>query len=470
MNKMVQSHLWVKGKASPQPVSTAVIVAAGKGSRLSLDQETPKPLVPIVGVPLIARVMANAAKAGIGRFVIVIGYRADQMLKELPLLVPKYCRLEMIENPRFEEPNGVSLLTAAQKLQEPFTLLMADHLFSPERLQRAISQFANHRKSLLVVEDKQDFTGDLEDATLVTIKKGEIQAIGKTLSSYDAIDTGMFVLRPEEITTALRNAGSAPSISDAMRLLAAAGQLEALKIRDGFWQDIDTPEDLRKGEQKLYRSLTKATDAPLARAINRRVSLFLTARLWRVGVTPNMVTVVTLLLGLSAGVAFAQGGGVGWGLLGATLFQLHSIIDGVDGELARLLHKESRFGFWFDISVDNISHMAVFGGIALGQMADQVPGPWGWLGLIAVLGVVSSFAVLAPLLNPAAKKVSWHHEDGKLKNLIDGLSRRDFSYLLFPLAALGWLGIFLWIAAIGTWLYTATVLFLRAKLRAAVRH
>jgi len=178
-----------------------------------------------------------------------------------------------------------------------------------------------------------------------------------------------------------------------------------------------------------------------------------------------MVTVFTLLLGLLAGAAFAQGTSLGWTLLGAALFQLHSIIDGVDGELARLLHKESRMGFWFDIGVDNITHMAVFGGIALGQRADQIPGPWGVLGLTAALGVAASFSVMAPLLNPATKKHPSVHYNDRLKKMVDGLSRRDFTYLLFPLAILGWLGGFLWIAAIGTWVYAATVIYLRARSR-----
>jgi CDP-L-myo-inositol myo-inositolphosphotransferase len=448
-------------------VSTAVIVAAGKGRRLRDGEEPPKPLTKIVGVPLIARVMANAAKVGIRHFVVVIGYKAELMRKRLPFLVPGGCELELVENPRFEEPNGVSLLSATQKLQEPFVLLMSDHLFSPERLKLALDHFKKSTRCLLLVEKKEGFEGDIEDATLVNVKDRKVKAISKGLRAYDAVDTGMFVLQPEKVTSALSEAGEAPSISDAMRVLGDAGELDALDISVGYWQDVDTPEDFRAAEQKLYRSLIKTTDGPLVRLINRRVSLFLSTRLWRFGITPNMVTPLTLVLGLLAGASFARGGGPGWALLGATLFQFHSIIDGVDGELARLLHKESRFGFWFDISVDNITHMAVFGGIALGQMADSTPGPWGMLGLFAVLGVALSFILTAPLLDPEGKNLSLQREQGMLRKLIQRLGSRDFTYLLFPLAVLGWLGGFLWVATIGIWVYATTVIFLRARARAA---
>ena len=176
-----------------------------------------------------------------------------------------------------------------------------------------------------------------------------------------------------------------------------------------------------------------------------------------------MVTGFTLVLGILAGLAFAQGSSMWWGILGATLFQMQSIIDGVDGELARLMHTEAPFGFWFDISADNITHMAVFGGIAVGQTVDRVPGPWGFLGLFSILGVAASFVVMAPLLKPKTDKQALKNDDSRLKRLVDTLSRRDFTYLLFPLAALGWLGGFLWVAAVGTWFFALAVAILRFR-------
>ena len=54
-------------------------------------------------------------------------------------------------------------------------------------------------------------------------------------------------------------------------------------------------------------------------------------------------------------------------------------------------------------------------------------------------------------------------DDSRLKRLVETLSRRDFTYLLFPLAALGWLGGFLWVAAVGAWLFTLAVVILRFR-------
>lgn len=446
-------------------IRTAVILAAGMGTRLFNGGRTPKPLLSLVGLPIMARVMATAARVGVRRFVVVIGYQAEMMRTEIPRLLPDDCELSMVENPRFKEPNGISLLAALKAVDEPFALLMSDHLFSHDRLSRALEQHARSGRCLLVVEDKKEFDGDIENATRVAVRNGRVDQIDKGLAHYDAIDTGMFILHPEPVLSALKRCGLSPSISDGMRRLASDGDLDAFFLNTGFWQDIDTPDDLKAAEKKLYGSLTRATDGFLARLINRRISLFFSSRIWRFGITPNMVTGFTLVLGILAGLAFAQGSGMWWGLLGATLFQMQSIIDGVDGELARLMHKEAPFGFWFDISVDNISHMAVFGGIAVGQTVDRVPGPWGSLGLFSILGVAASFAVMAPLLKPKSDKQALKDDDSRLKRLVETLSRRDFTYLLFPLAGLGWLGGFLWVAAVGTWLFTLAVVILRFRAR-----
>ena len=458
----------IKNKTRPRNpqhrVSTAVILSAGKGSRLN-ETDMPKPLVPVVGVPLVGRVLAVAAKAGIRRFVIVVGFQADFLREQIPHLIPSGCEFVFVDNPFFEKPNGISLLAATQTLQEPFVLLMSDHIFSADRLEKAMDHFNTTDRCLLVVEDKHQFDGDLDDATRVSVKQGKVFDIGKGLGNYDAIDTGMFILHPKEVSEALKAAGPAPSISDGMRILSSVEKLDALYIHLGYWQDVDTINDVAVAEQKLFRSLTKTTDGFLAQLINRRVSLFLSKRLWGLGVTPHMVTSFTLFLGIMAGIAFAQGSSIGWGLLGALLFQLHSIIDGVDGELARLLHKDSRFGFWLDVSADNIVHMVIFGGIAWGQKVSHVQGPWITLGLLSILGVAASFTVMAPLLDPVKQKSRWKQEPSILKKLVDNLSRRDFTYLLFPLAVLGWLGEFLWVAAIGTWLFTLAVIFLRVKAR-----
>ena len=59
-------------------VKECLVLAAGNGSRIaSLSGGVPKPLVPLFGVPLLEHIMNSSQAAGISRFVIIVGYRAD---------------------------------------------------------------------------------------------------------------------------------------------------------------------------------------------------------------------------------------------------------------------------------------------------------------------------------------------------------------------------------------------------------
>ncbi|RJQ50110.1 MAG: hypothetical protein C4530_22120 [Desulfobacteraceae bacterium] len=255
-------------------VTTALILAAGQGSRLKNGDGTPKPLIPVFGMPMIERIMAACTKAGIRRFVVVVGYQAQRMKESLPGLVPAGCELAIVENPRYLESNGISLLEGARTLGGPFVLLMSDHLFSHDRLSCAMAHFKTSGRCLLVVEARENFDGDIEDATRVAVENGKVVCIGKNIDTYHAIDTGIFVLEPEPVSRALEQCGPSPSISQGMAVLASNAQLEALFVSTGYWQDVDTPEDLQAAEKKLYRSLGKPTGGPLALLINRRSACF----------------------------------------------------------------------------------------------------------------------------------------------------------------------------------------------------
>ena len=82
-------------------------------------------------------------------------------------------------------------------------------------------------------------------------------------------------------------------------------------------------------------------------------------------ITPNQVTYFTLLVALVGAYYFGQGGY--WEMiLGAVLTQVSSILDGNDGELARLKIQDSDFGTWLDTLCDYVSYFLTFGAIGLG--------------------------------------------------------------------------------------------------------
>ncbi|RMG79666.1 MAG: hypothetical protein D6714_16020 [Bacteroidetes bacterium] len=145
----------------------------------------------------------------------------------------------------------------------------------------------------------------------------------------------------------------------------------------------------RQIEKMLIRSLTKPTDGWVSRHLNRPISTTISRVLAHTPITPNQFTILTGFIGLATGFFLARGGYWNY-LIGGALFHLTSVLDGVDGELARLKFKSSPFGQWLDTLVDNLSYLAGLGGIVYGVYVHGAPEFVRLSGLLAVV-----FAVLA---------------------------------------------------------------------------
>ncbi|MBK9017275.1 MAG: CDP-alcohol phosphatidyltransferase family protein [Saprospiraceae bacterium] len=147
--------------------------------------------------------------------------------------------------------------------------------------------------------------------------------------------------------------------------------------------------DKKAVKKALIRSLIKPTDGWVSRNLNRPISTSISRVLAHTAITPNQFTIVTGLIGLSTAWFFAAGGYWNY-LIGGTLFHLTSVLDGVDGELARLKFKSSPFGQWLDTLVDNLSYLAALGGIITGIYLHGATDLVKWAGLLSVV-----FALLA---------------------------------------------------------------------------
>ncbi len=230
-------------------ISDAVVLMAGTGSRLRASgQGLPKPLVPIFGRPLISYILDGLEKVGVRNLHAVVGANGDALVRALRPLLPSAMRLNGIANPDWQKQNGISVLCAAGKVQEPFFLTMGDHLFDPSVLERVVEQ-ADASELNLAIDRKIEAIFDLDDAMKVQTTGDRVSAIGKTLASYDAIDTGVF-LCPNE-TLRLPGAGEERWRLQSGRrgaAMAEDGKVRAIDIGDAWWQDVDTPEMYAQAE------------------------------------------------------------------------------------------------------------------------------------------------------------------------------------------------------------------------------
>src|SRR3954451_6542436 len=346
-----------------------VVLAGGMGSRLR-SEASPKPLVELGGISLVERALAGARQAGFDEVVVVTGHRADQIDRHvLEVSRRRGIAVTVVRNERYREGNGLSALAARDRVgYEPFALVMADHVFSPSLLQRLKQASVEPGEVLVAVDPRLGRAArvDPDDAMKVRLADGGIRAIGKQLAVYDAFDVGAFVCGPalfDAIEVAV--AGGDSSLAGAIQVLANAGVARALTVgEEEWWFDVDTPRDHRNGRRHVLRGTGKPLDGAIAARLNRTLSQrvvtpALLALLPRI--TPNQVTLIAFVVVVAGAVGFAAGAPIAAALLVA----LASVLDGSDGEVARLTHRSSPYGAFLDAVLDRAADGILVTGAAI---------------------------------------------------------------------------------------------------------
>jgi len=234
---------------------TGLILAAGYGSRLEgVSAVTEfKPLTPVAGKPLLFRTIQSLEKAGCSKIVIVLGHGHKEIEEAISKSYQGDTPLVFVFNEQFQLSNGVSVLAAEAQLSDVFIMTMADHILGDKLMQIAKDYKPESDSAALLVDYKIDTIFDMDDATKVLSEDGKIKSIGKQIKDYNCIDTGVFVCT-DGILKSLRNyyqQNGDTSISEGVQELASNGRMFTVDIKDGFWQDVDTPEMLEYAEQVL---------------------------------------------------------------------------------------------------------------------------------------------------------------------------------------------------------------------------
>jgi CDP-L-myo-inositol myo-inositolphosphotransferase len=339
----------------------ALIIAAGKGRRLNrLTKGRPKALVDLLGLSLIERVILSAKEAGVREFLIVVGYEAEKVREKIGDGGRFGIRVEYALNPNWNGGNGGSVLAAKGLLNEEFFLLMGDHLFDPKILLEL-----KEKKGCVLCIDRSRGHVDEEEATKVKIdSQGRLVEIGKDLKEYDGLDCGIFLCSPI-IFDALEESAKRgdDTLSGGVRVLAEMEKISLFDIGGRFWLDVDTESDYRRARRMILSQYKgKEADGLISHHLNRPLSSRLFTpfiiRLYK-DVTPNQVSLLSFFVGVAGAVMFFLLQPV----IGGVLVQLASILDGCDGEIARLKHLQSKIGDFFDAVLDRYVDSIILLGI-----------------------------------------------------------------------------------------------------------
>ena len=405
----------------------ALIIAAGQGKRLRPIGDT-KPLVTLLGLGLIERVILTAKKSGIKEFCIVTGYHGEKIREQLSDGEKYGVRIQYVQNDSWIRGNAISVLKARDHFKESFVLLMADHNYDHRILNELLKTKIGKDECILCVDKSPGDHLNIDDATKVQTVDHRIDSIGKDLSDYDCIDTGIFICNPV-IFDALEQSISKgdEGLSGGIKILAQQHKMRYMSLGDNFWIDVDDKTDRKNAELLICNKLKKDTDGPVSKILNRPISLRITKLLLKTGITPNQISVLSTVIGL-VGASFFFSGEYFYLILGGILIHIHSIVDGCDGEVARLKLRQTKYGGWLDSVLDRYVDAAIIFGLAYGY--------WSITGDVTIW-IIGFFALIGTFLNSyTSDKYDSIFKNGDMAKRSKFRMGRDVRLLLIVIGAL----------------------------------
>jgi len=348
--EQISSEQLQRISASQRPSHLAVVLTNDPGFGSSLLQ--------VGSVPILLRIILGAAKAGAARIVVVI-----DRVKGLPVRqellkterVPDHVEWCGVTSGEDSVPSLIGQL--ASEIDGHLVLIAGDRVYHPLLHKRAA-----------------EWDGGADALTLVT----GCDVVGMCSLSREA-----------SVDLAIHHPTTTGSLDDIEHWMTKTHAVESEAVADKQWQRVLNEQQRVLAERKLDSWLVKPTDGIFAR-MNRRISIPISRRIIPFPITPNMVSLFTLGVSFAAGAFLALGGY--WNMLtGAILSWFSSVLDGCDGEVARLKLQESAFGCWLETICDNLYYVFILGGMTIGLVRSSGDRSYLIWGGLLLFGAIMSF-------------------------------------------------------------------------------
>ena len=246
-------------------------------------------------------------------------------------------------------------------------ILFGDKIYDPSFLKELIRRAEKSEVNLVYVKDENEPHGDSTNGK-------ERESIGAIIIEGKQLDS---------VISSLKNDYNYEQMKT---------KLSFYQVKKDFWANLDDESSLEKYEKVMLNNLSKPGDGFISYYINRRISTRITKRLIKTRITPNQITITSFTLSIIAAFLFSFGLYL-YTVIAGILAQLSSILDGCDGEIARLKLIQSPYGAFLDTIMDRYADVTITLGIFYGyvKMTNQ---QWVWpLILIPLTGfIMSSYA------------------------------------------------------------------------------
>ena len=223
-----------------------VILAGGRGTRISeLSKDIPKPMIKVLGKPIISRIIMHYYKFGIKEFIIAAGYKQKILENYFKYKKSNQFSVKVI-NTGLKTMTGGRIKRLKKYLgNETFLLTYGDGL-SNVNIKKLINFHKKNKKiaTLTAVRPPARFGA-------IKIKGNKIKYF-KEKSKLDEgwINGGFFVIEPSFLK--LIKTDKTFLEKQPLEIVTKKGQLNAYK-HNGFWQCVDTKRDKDKLEKILKR-------------------------------------------------------------------------------------------------------------------------------------------------------------------------------------------------------------------------
>ena len=229
-------------------IENALILAAGKGTRMwPLTENSPKPLLPICGLPIIERQIQEFKKVGVKKIYILIGYRMKELSDYLG--ETKYgIDIQYIVQEE-QKGTGHAVNQAKNIIKGNFYCINGDLIVDSKNLERLKEKENNLTMMVTNVKDGSNF-GVIEsnNGRLISINE-------KGISGKSTINAGVFLFN-EKIFDAINNIEKSIrgeyELTDALQYIS--NDIHILEYQ-GFWKDIGAPWDLITANEKYIHNL-----------------------------------------------------------------------------------------------------------------------------------------------------------------------------------------------------------------------
>ena len=241
----------------------AIILAAGKGTRLNGVDLKPKCLFEVGGETLLARQIAALRELQVNDIVIVLGFEAERIRRLYEHTA------SFVINSRFEETSSMySLWLAREHLADGFVVLNCDVLFHPQLLERLLRSPFEDALLVDLVDKNNNHLGDEE--MKVKISDGRVVDIRKDLDPAEADGENVGIVKfsasgarrlVEEMDALISRGQLKDWAPRAFREFATRFPLHAISTEEYPWIEIDFPEDYRRAKEEVFPQINAMAES-----------------------------------------------------------------------------------------------------------------------------------------------------------------------------------------------------------------